>query len=1029
MVATDDNWEKIALTSSIEASPRQVIPAPVLGASHLPFDQLPWEDFERLQWRILRDVEGLRHARLYGRRGQKQYGLDIVALAPNEDGIALQSKRYENFYESDLKKAVIKFMETKRPFDVQRFIIGVACEVKDTKIDKALLEHQETLAPIKLELWDKEELSTKLRSQPAIVIEFFGLPTAEAFCQPFNFPVTEVPTADAVAIREALARTPEESTGAGTLFRSAKESVDNPTQALQLVEQGQTLLRQVGFRAHAAQYERDRSRLLIQLGRAGEAAREVLDGVWAQLSLGKTASAERSARHLQQIAADTPDDAHVRKLATVADKAISLHLNPLGEVPKPESLAHGELNDRLHLAVLAGETALANDRKAWFSEAFVFLTDLAARTDADQSLRTRLRLLIAETSDDWASILEDARKLRLGYELGALVTARYARNQALHQQFEEAEALWAEATGEASLKERWADASTWAFSRRAFRTRWSPFAHDDLLILEIELSEMGPSESILRNDGQAYVTALENLRTQKLRPAAIAAQRALRQSIAISDWVGEERARSLLGAILTASEEPELAAHHLTRGADVEAMKELAAQFPATYIDVIESLDAPNYWTVGTAYRLLSAETDLIPDDALDQITERILAELQGEESNTLFDATGFATSRYLGAIKTLAGIANRLTESQAEIILDHFGSQPPVEENHYRHHDEDEATTIARIVLSHPALQKRAITHLVPLLARSQPARGSTTLSAIDAAPEITHEHLDDLAQSGNRWAQQMLASYRTTVPSAEAARAALERLTDPLEHTPGVYTVGTNAVGDSLMIQPLPAEKRKLAITELLHRVEDPLVSLSDRNAYLLAASNLVEDLDHTTREGFLSEALRLATMLAPSEYEEFESQFAHKLGSLRVSSRERTTQSKALYLAACLADDDAQRSVIKQQAYLLLGVSDLSDYWVARVLQHLGEALDDDLGFLAGQSWAPRALAAVRWVKHSVPEHLGLRLAADADPRVRCAFAEALAETAPTPEHVKVRQLLSEDLAYSVRSFFRQGTKFEG
>lgn len=59
----------------------------------LPFGEMPWEEFERIQWRILRDVEGLRLAQIYGERGQSQFGLDVVALVPDGSGVALQRTR------------------------------------------------------------------------------------------------------------------------------------------------------------------------------------------------------------------------------------------------------------------------------------------------------------------------------------------------------------------------------------------------------------------------------------------------------------------------------------------------------------------------------------------------------------------------------------------------------------------------------------------------------------------------------------------------------------------------------------------------------------------------------------------------------------------------------------------------------------------------------------------------------------------------------------------------------------------------
>lgn len=87
-------WTPIPLDSSLHRSPAQITFARVLGKLEaLPLDLLPWEDFERIQWRIMRDVQGLRYAQIYGERGQSQQGLDVVALAPDGVGVALQSKR------------------------------------------------------------------------------------------------------------------------------------------------------------------------------------------------------------------------------------------------------------------------------------------------------------------------------------------------------------------------------------------------------------------------------------------------------------------------------------------------------------------------------------------------------------------------------------------------------------------------------------------------------------------------------------------------------------------------------------------------------------------------------------------------------------------------------------------------------------------------------------------------------------------------------------------------------------------------
>ena len=118
--------------------------------------------------------------------------------------------------------------------------------------------------------------------------------------------------------------------------------------------------------------------------------------------------------------------------------------------------------------------------------------------------------------------------------------------------------------------------------------------------------------------------------------------------------------------------------------------------------------------------------------------------------------------------------------------------------------------------------------------------------------------------------------------------------------------------------------------------------------------------------------------------------------------------------------MADCDDQRTDVKKRIYELFGQDESSSYRLVRALQRLGESdfLNDDIGFLAGQDWGARSLAAVLWVKHPNPAYVGYRLAHDPDVRVRKSFAGALADCEETPEHMEVRELLRQDPHYSVR-----------
>ena len=184
-------WHSVGVDSYLELGPSSIPAVPHRGGhlELLPLEVLTWPDFESLQWRILRDVEGLRHAQIYGDPGQAQLGLDIVAMAADDSGVALQSKRVKQFGPEKFTAAVDAFRETTRPFDVSRFILGVSREVRTTQaLDrfKALQrELRKELEPVEFELWDKRELSYKLKGAPEIVIEYFGNDIAKIFCDSF----------------------------------------------------------------------------------------------------------------------------------------------------------------------------------------------------------------------------------------------------------------------------------------------------------------------------------------------------------------------------------------------------------------------------------------------------------------------------------------------------------------------------------------------------------------------------------------------------------------------------------------------------------------------------------------------------------------------------------------------------------------------------------------------------------------------------------------------------------------------------
>ncbi|AWB96272.1 hypothetical protein DCE93_11945 [Agromyces badenianii] len=981
----------------------------------LPFTALDWPTFEKLQLRVMTDVLGLRDPRQYGDPGQNQQAIDLIATAADGTGTALQSKNYTSFVLSDLKAAVKRFRDTERPFAVGHLVIGVSSLVRRTEIIAELKKLQGELAPVRLDLWDAQRLSDLLRNQHEIVAQFFTVETARQFCGDFEVNVPIIPNVDARIISDAVTMPPETLTGAQELLDEAEKSTD-PSEAISLMEQAQEKLRKAGFDAYASRHEPARAKLMVQVGREQEAARQILDEVWAALDRGRTGNAQITFNRMRTLAEMLPDSTVLSDYEQVGSAAFELYMQPLGYLPEPSSLLIGAHVDRVRLMLLAGETALALDNLHWLRSASGEIAVLAEDRTLPDVLRVRLRLLVAEAKDDWAPLLDEARRKRLRSELTPLVTARYARYCAIRQQFQAADENWEQAASLASLVRQWDDAGTWLLSKRAYLSNWRPFSENDLIAMEIALGEQQyPTPPVIPRAVRAYEEAHEASRQGNARSAAIAAQRALRDAVASGDWSGERKARTVLAAVMQAADEPQRAAIHLARAGEGKKAEALGKAYPNRFIDVIGELGAETYWNVGTAYRLIATQADVVPDARVDEIATHIISDLRAAGAGKLIDVTFFASSRYNNAIKALAGLGLRLSKTDADAALGHFEDQPEVQPNHYRYHDEDEAVAVARIARAHPSLAPRAIAHLVALLARASGARKNVALEALAQYPDLARPALKAV-DVGNGWAQEMLAYADPTDIDETAAAAALGRLTTPLEHVEGLSTVGSNAIGDSLLLAGQPQDALARVIREMMGRADDARVSGFDRGSYLTAAANLARGLGDESKKQLFPDAARLAEKSTPSTLDEFDRQFSHPLGTFRLNISGSDRRGHATFLASLLVVSDNDREEVRRLAYLLLG-SD-SDFYPTQALQNLGEVVKDDIAFLAGQGWAMRSLASILWVRYGGPPHVGARLAADEDARVRQALASSLAEAHAEPSQEFVRAQLATDPSSRVR-----------
>lgn len=159
----------------------------------LPLNQ-SWELFEALCLELLNDeyaLDNIRGMNIYGRAGQKQFGIDIVGLDLSSlKKVVAQCKRYKKVNPNDISSWVDKFLDECDPDEYQEFILCTSASIQsDTKLvdawhiaEKLLIE--KGIVPT---LWDYPVLQEKLRRARVITEKYYGTAIAEKFCSEILF--------------------------------------------------------------------------------------------------------------------------------------------------------------------------------------------------------------------------------------------------------------------------------------------------------------------------------------------------------------------------------------------------------------------------------------------------------------------------------------------------------------------------------------------------------------------------------------------------------------------------------------------------------------------------------------------------------------------------------------------------------------------------------------------------------------------------------------------------------------------------
>ena len=1035
---TGDELRAIPVDDPIRERAGKIIEPPVdPQLEMLPTNLMDWEDFERLLLDLGREELGLRSLSFFGKRGQAQKGLDVVGT--NARGLAegIQSKRYQKFTVANLDAAVKKYTQSTVPFRLARLVIGVSARVDDRTVVERKTALNAEHHPLEIDIWDQLRISEMLRDKPEIVIKYFGPRAAERFCVPHVLAPVEIPSPNAVATAEAVLLGPLTSTDSqGLLDRANDIAADDPDAALTLYREVQSRLTAAGFPGHAAEFDNTVVALCIRTGQEETAIRPLMDALWAAEGTGNSLGVDRVVRRLRDLA-DLPEFGPTRKklprtrklgaafeIADFVSDQLHTPLPARIELPL-EATTLADSGDRARTIVFAAERALGNDDLAWILEHREQIDSTANEVNGSHvELAVRLRLVVADATGEWADLVHSART-RMRRDLKALTLARHARHKLLQAAPADADSEWRDAIGEACLAQRHADAADWLYSQRFVASRFRGIVEDTWHPLAQALSDLPSRPRIVTNAHDARERAFAALHYDEPRVAAINLRRQLLDGIRSASFHDEREARRLLGEIYRDTDDLPLAAYYTIGAGDPKVSRAVAAAFGDVYHDVTEPMKSPLSWVASSALEFATEQADLVPDDDLDTVVELALRAINDVASGTRLDSPILSPHIYLSAYGLLAALAERLSATHARTLLEMLADAVVVKEHHYRRTDESHVEIAAGIARAQTGeLRAAALEQLVGLYARgAHPFRASARTALVNNLDQI-RDRLQEMADHGHHEAAALLGYSDPDLVSSEAAQAAAQRLSKPTTNGPSAFGTGTGAVNDSLLAAVLPVEQRIACIEMLMSNAASPWEPSSNRDSYLIAASNLTDNLDEEHRRQFLDMAINFAADPPPSQADAFNASMSNPLGAMRINDRS-DCRPAATYLAARLAKSPEEKRLVRDAALRLIGVGSDDDYRVTTTLQLVQSELGDSIGLLAQGSWTLRSLAAILWAESTdMPDELGRAFSQDRDVRVRRALASALAN-AEHRQDADARDILLRDPRWSVRSILRAAT----
>ena len=701
------------------------LPPPMAQEPLLPLHRLDPEMFERLVAEYVWRLPDTRDVRLYGRRGQADYGLDAVATSWSRTVTVYQAKRYQQLTPSKIRDAVEEYAGPPRAagsglpprrFAADRFVLvsSALLESDTSNVDTAYDLRSEYASDIDIDVIGAEQLSRVLHDAASVVNAIFGPDWARVFC---GVGVPPAPPQDPSAY--GLLDDPLillELDGADRTSRQLAQ--EQPSQSARIDAELADELASAGFAGHALTIRRRGAYTLLDAGETTAAFTVLYRIALSQLLDGEALDSDLHFRFLTL--RDQVGQADQARL----DLLLAIHDWPgtgsgLGTaVPALAQLHAAGDRDTAMLTCVLLEHALIDGIFEHIPSRSI-IADCPDGTDAlaeqllalaadvstqDRVWRARIRCAVADAGLDlvratgqvpapytvYRDLIDDASVGRYPPGAASLVLARAARAHALNGAEARGIDLWRRSIMAACEARLYGDV------RDLFRA---------ILVVAVEtdpakipnLSQVAQGlpnqERLLAGAGQPALTAFEASHNGKLPDAFEDARRCLREARLSGHLCEEMIYLRLFGDVLAAADEPVAAVHvHVAAGAG-----EKAAGHAATLGDLVNMdyfLSLPYSRLAAAAAQVVAAQIQLIPDQQVDN-TVTVLLDIAekpwgppgwgADPKKQALEAIcrlgvrlpGGLTDRLLAVLGPAFAIHNALTQTAVKILVNLYWALP----------------------------------------------------------------------------------------------------------------------------------------------------------------------------------------------------------------------------------------------------------------------------------------------------------------------------------------------------------------